>query len=89
MEKIDYNFEELQKTIDKHAIAIHALRGRYFDDEVKEYLIQYPEGVIVNIGTGTVRAFGGRVHYFGITFLDNRNIDIIKQWATEIGKKFK
>lgn len=68
--KIDYDFARLQKSIDKHAIIGHALRARYFDNQVRQYLERFPNGVVVNIGCGLdsrfLRIDNGKVTFFDL-----------------------
>ena len=69
IEKIDYDFAKLKKSIDKHALIGHALRARYFDRQVRDYLQRYPNGVVVSIGCGLDSRFL-RIDNGTVTFFD-------------------
>jgi menaquinone-dependent protoporphyrinogen IX oxidase len=50
---------------------------------VDKTLVKYPKVNFVSSG-----AFGGRIHYFGKTMLDNTDPAKVNRWAEELGKKF-
>lgn len=52
LKKIDFNFSNLQESLEEAAIIGHALRGRYFDNQVRHYIKQYPNGLVVSFGSG-------------------------------------
>ncbi|MFX0016009.1 MAG: class I SAM-dependent methyltransferase [Promethearchaeota archaeon] len=69
LEKIDFDFLKLQESLEKAAIIGHALRGRYFDRQVQDYLKQYPEGIVISFGSGLDTRFD-RIDNGLLTFVD-------------------
>ncbi|UCG02712.1 MAG: class I SAM-dependent methyltransferase [Candidatus Heimdallarchaeota archaeon] len=69
LEKLDFDFLSLQKSLEKPAIIGHALRGRYFDDCVRSYIQRYPSGVVISLGSGLDTRFD-RIDNGLLTFID-------------------
>lgn len=59
-----------------------------YEDAINQYienvLVKYP-----HVKPVEVKAFGGRMKIFGKTITDNYDIEKVKSWADEIGKKLK
>jgi O-methyltransferase involved in polyketide biosynthesis len=62
-------FFTLKKSLEKTAIIGHALRGRYFDNQVRHYLKRYPKGIIISFGSGFDTRFD-RIDNGFLTFID-------------------
>jgi menaquinone-dependent protoporphyrinogen oxidase len=59
-----------------------------YEDAIKQYienvLVEYP-----HVKPVEVKASGGRMKIFGKTITDNYDVEKVKSWADEIGKKLK
>ncbi|MFX1284801.1 MAG: class I SAM-dependent methyltransferase [Promethearchaeota archaeon] len=69
LEKLDFDFLTLQKSLEKPAIIGHALRGRYFDNRIRSYLEKYPNGIVISLGSGLDTRFD-RLDNGLLTFID-------------------
>ncbi|NHJ02289.1 MAG: class I SAM-dependent methyltransferase [Candidatus Heimdallarchaeota archaeon] len=69
IEHIDFDFLSLQNSLEKPAIVGHALRARYFDNQVRSYLEKYPKGLVVSFGSGLDSRFE-RIDNGFLTFID-------------------
>jgi O-methyltransferase involved in polyketide biosynthesis len=69
LEKLDFDFLALQKSLEKPTIIGHALRGRYFDNQVLSYLKKYPNGIVISLGSGLDTRFD-RIDNGLLTFID-------------------
>ena len=78
---------------EKKKVAIFLSSGRAgnpksYDDAITKYikgtLEKHP-----HVKPVATEAFGGRIRILGFTIADNRDIDKVKAWAEELGKKLK
>ena len=57
MGKIDYDFSKVEQGFDENGGLAYLVRARNFDDAIKEYIKEYPEATIVNLGAGLDTTF--------------------------------
>ncbi|MFX1252292.1 MAG: class I SAM-dependent methyltransferase [Promethearchaeota archaeon] len=69
VDKIDFDFTNLENSLDKDEMMGHALRARYFDNQVRQYLSRFPNGIVVSIGSGLDSRFN-RIDNGKLTFFD-------------------
>lgn len=77
IDKIDYDFSFIHQYLNKYAILGHALRAKYYDNKIKEYLIKNQNGIVINIGSGLDPRFS-RVDNGKLTLIDIDLPDVIK-----------
>jgi len=69
---ISYNFETIAKNVNKLSMKSWIARSIFFDGIIKNFIAEYPEAVIVNIGCGLDTTFdridNGKVRWFDLDF---------------------
>lgn len=68
LESLNYDFDNLSKNVG-HSVLIWMARAYHFDQAIRSFIKEYPEGVVVNLGAGLETAFF-RVDNQRLTWID-------------------
>ena len=86
---IDYDFSRIEKNISKLSCLSWVARSIYFDQEIKSFLEQYPDGSIVNIGCGLDTTYdrvnNGKVDWYDLDLPDV--IDLRRRYIKETERR--
>ncbi|HBF35921.1 MAG TPA: class I SAM-dependent methyltransferase [Firmicutes bacterium] len=86
---LDYDFSQMAKNVNPLSCLSWVARSIYFDQEIKCFLDQYPEGTVVNIGCGLDTTFdrvdNGKVHWYDLDLPDV--MDLRKRYIRETARR--
>lgn len=74
IQKLDFDFTEVEKTFQEFGGLCYIIRARKFDDRISKFIQTHPNATIVNIGCGLDTTFSrvdnGKIHWYNLDLPD-------------------